>query len=338
MKVTVLIPSRNEAKSIQKCVDSVLNQSRKADEIIVVDDASTDNTLKKLQKYKKQIKVLMLNYSYGKKSYAQEVGMKHVTGDIVITTDADTVLDSDFIKNILLEFKDKKVIASAGYVKSMKHNVLTACRQIEYLLGQEVHKHAQSYINALFVIPGCAAAFRVKAFNKHMKMDHDTLTEDLDFTYKHHRNNLKITFCKKAIVYTQDPSSIQDYVNQLRRWYAGSWQNLLKHKKVLEKPNNALELTLIFLEGLIFPFLLVLALLFNMQVFIFYYLSYFVVVFLFALYHAYKDKRIDVLMVTPIYLFVSFINYVVFIEQFILEVVLNKNNSLWIQPKRRVSA
>jgi cellulose synthase/poly-beta-1,6-N-acetylglucosamine synthase-like glycosyltransferase len=249
-----------------------------------------------------------------------------VTGDIVITTDADTLLHPDFIKHMIVEFKNKEVVACAGYVKSIKHNWLTSCRQLEYLIGQEVHKYAQSDINALFVIPGCASAFRTKVFKKHISFDHDTLTEDLDFTYKHHRKNLKIAYTKKAIAYTQDPASLKDYVSQLRRWYAGSWQNLIKHRQVLEKPNNALELSLIFGEGVIFPLLLVLALIFNIKVFMLYYLSYFAVVFLFAFYHAFKDKRWDLVLVSPIHLFVSFINYEVFIEQFVLEVLLNKNN------------
>lgn len=336
MKITVLIPARNEEATIQRCIESVLNQSRKPDQIILVDDASTDNTLKILKKYTKHALVLSLSASTGHKSHAQEHGMKFVKGDIVITTDGDTVLHPDFIKHISKKFDDKSVIACAGHVKSMTNNLLTACRQIEYTIGQEIHKLAQTHINALFVIPGCAAAFRTKEFKKHIEFDHDTLTEDLDFTYKHHRKNLKIAFCNEAIVYTEDPSSVTDYITQLRRWYGGNWQNLIKHKSVLNKPNNALELSIIFFEGLIFPFLLLLALTFNIKVFLFYYLSYTVIISLFAAYCAYKDKRIDVLFAAPIHLFVSFINYTIFIEQFVKEVILRKKNVTWIQPKRRL--
>lgn len=338
MKISVLIPCRNEAKSIRECVESVLNQSRVPDEIIVVDDASTDKTLHILKKYTKKIKVVSLSTATGNKSFVQEYGMRYVTGDIVITTDADTVLDYEFIENILPAFKNKNIAAVAGYVKSTKHNWLTACRQIEYITGQELHKYAQSYIDALFVIPGCAAAYRTKIFKKYIGFDHDTLTEDLDFTYKLHKNNLKIAYSKDAIVYTQDPATLADYVHQLRRWYGGSWQNIIKHKSILNKPNNAFELSLVFAEGLIFPVLLILALTFNIKIFLFYYLSYTITIFLFTLYHALKDKRIDILFVTPIHLFVSFINYVVFIEQFVLEVFMNRNNLVWIQPKRRITA
>lgn len=290
-----------------------------------------------LKSFGKRIKVVTIKNPSGNKSYAQEIGMKHVTNGIVVTTDADTILDEHFIEEIVKKFEDRTVIACAGLVKSVKHNWLTACRQLEYIIGQNIHKHAQSHINALFVIPGCAAAYRTRIFKKHISMDHDTVTEDLDFTYKHHRKGFKIAYAKKAIVYTQDPATIRDYVHQLRRWYAGSWQNLIKHRKVLEKPNNAFELSLIFAEGLVFPFMLILALLFNRNVFLYYYLSYTAVALIFALYALFSEKRPDVLLIVPIHLFISFINYVVFLEQFVYEVFLNKNNSVWIQPKRRAA-
>ena len=336
MKVSVLIPCHNEEVSIKRCILSCLNQSHKPDEIVVINDGSTDNSLKILNQFIHEIKIVNLTKKSGSKSLVQEKGLQHITGDIVIMTDGDGVLDQHFIKNIYRELEDPQVVASAGYVKSIKQNALTSCRQIDYLISQEIHKKAQSLINALYVIPGCAAAYRTEIFRKHISFDHDTLTEDLDFTYKYHKKRLRITFCKNAIVYTQDPSTLRDYILQLRRWHAGNWQNLLKHYAVLNNPSNALELTLIYLEGLIFPLLLVVALVLNFKVFLFFSLTYITIVFLFALYGAKRDGRWDVLRHVPAYFFVSFINYSIFIEQFVREVVLLKRNLNWFQPRRKV--
>ena len=338
MKITVLVPCHNEELTIKKCVSSILKQSRKPDQVIVVNDVSTDNSLKLLKSFKKKIEVVNTLKSSGNKSHAQEVGLKHVSGDILITTDADTILHKDFVANISAEFNDESVIASAGYVVSTKQNWLTSCRQIDYLISQEVHKAAQSKINALFVIPGCAGAYRTKSFKKHISFDHDTLTEDLDFTYKHHQNNLKITFCKKAIVYTQDPATIDDYVKQLRRWNAGNWQNLLKHYQVMDKPGNALEMSLIYLEGLIFPFVLICAFVLNFRIFVMFSITYLAIISAFAFFGAVRDRRWDLLVQIPTYFFVSFINYAIFIEQFVTEVILRKKNLAWFQPERRVAA
>lgn len=338
MKVSVLIPCHNEEVSIKKCVQSCLEQTRKPDEIIVVNDGSTDTSLEILETFKDQIVIVNLLEKTGNKSFAQEKGLSYVTGDIVITTDGDSILDPYFIETIVEEFEDPKVVASAGYVKSMKQNWLTSCRQIDYLLSQEIHKKAQGIMNALYVMPGCAAAYRAAIFKKYISFDHDTVTEDLDFTYQYHENKLKISFCKDAIVYTQDPSTLKDYIMQLRRWHAGNWQNLLKHKRVLNNPMNGLELSLIYIEGMIFPLLLIIALVLNIKVFLFFSITYLTVILLFALYGAKRDKRWDVLLHIPSYFFVSFINYGVFIEQLVHEVIFSKKNLTWTHSQRKAVA
>lgn len=338
MKVSVLIPCHNEEKTIKKCLLSILNQSRKVDQIVVVNDGSADHTLEILKKFNNQITIVNVLKSTGRKSFAQEQGLKIINGDIFICTDGDTILDKDFIKNILVEFEDKNVAASSGYVKSLPQNWLTSCRQIEYLISQHIHKVAQTNINAMFVIPGCAAAYRTKLFKKHISFEHDTLAEDVDFTLKYHKNNLKLSFCQKAIVYTQDPSSLNDYIQQLRRWHGGNWQNILKHCNIFGKPANALELSLVYLEGLIFPFLLILALLVNIKAFLLFYLSYLTIILGFAVFGSIKDKRFDLVLVAPIHLFVSFINYYIFIEEFVRQAVLKKNDLIWFQPERKAFA
>lgn len=338
MKISILVPCHNEEKSIKECILSCLQQSQKADQIVVVNDGSTDKSLKILKKFKDKITLVNIPKATGNKSLAQQRGLKFVRGDILITTDADTILDQDFVKNIIAEFNDPQVTAVAGYVKSISQNWLTACRQIDYIIGQEVHKKAQSHINALFVIPGCAAAFKLRQFKKYISFDHDTVTEDLDFTYKYHEHNLKIAYSKKAIVYTQDPTTLPDYIKQLKRWYGGNWQNLLKHYQILEKPGNALELSLIYSEGIIFPLMLLLASIFNHKLFLLYYLSYFTVILSTATYGAIKDKRWDLISVAPLHFFVSFINYTIFMEQFVQEVILKKKQLVWFQPTRRAWA
>lgn len=337
MKISVLIPCHNEGVTIRDCIMSVLNQSRRPDQIVVVNDGSTDVTRDILKSFGRKITVVTIPHNSGNKSHAHEAGLARITGDILITTDGDTILDRDFVRHMSDELRDRSVMASAGHVKSIQQNWLTACRQIDYLISQEIHKPAQSVIHALFVIPGCAAAYRVKAFRKHIGFDHDTLTEDLDFTYKHHKKNLKITFCKKAIVYTQDPSTVPDYVGQLRRWYGGNWQNLLKHIGVIEKPGNALELSLIYLEGLLFPLLLAMALVVNTAIFIQLSVAYIFVITVFAVYGAIRDNRWDIITHIPTYYFVSFMNYAIFIEQFFVEAVLRRKKLVWFQPKRTVA-
>ena len=108
MKISILIPCWNEEKSIRACVKSCLKQTRKADEIIVVNDGSIDNSLNILKSFGSKIKIVHQAVCSGNKSYAQEIGLKHVTGDVFICSDADTLLDKHFVERIETHFQDPK--------------------------------------------------------------------------------------------------------------------------------------------------------------------------------------------------------------------------------------
>jgi cellulose synthase/poly-beta-1,6-N-acetylglucosamine synthase-like glycosyltransferase len=336
IKVSILIPCYNEEKSIRKCVQSCLDQTRKADEIVVVDDGSTDKTPEILESFGDKIKVKRIEKNSGNKSYAQEAGLRDLKGDIFIATDADTILDKNFVKRTVSNFSKEEVVAVSGYVKALKHNWLTTCRELDYIIGQNIHKVAQAYINALFVIPGCAGAFKTDFFRENIGFDHDTLTEDLDFTYKLHESGLKIKYDRSVIVYTQDPQDLKSYIKQMRRWYAGGWQNLMKHfKKIFNRAGNIFELSLIYIEGLIFSGLLFLIPLININVFNNYIFFYFSVLLGCAVYASLKNKNIDLLFCFPFYCLMIFLNAWIFLESFFNEVILKNKNMVWLSPARR---
>jgi cellulose synthase/poly-beta-1,6-N-acetylglucosamine synthase-like glycosyltransferase len=103
-------------------------------------------------------------------------------------TDADTLMDSNFVALIAKEFENdtqELIAAIGGYVVSLKHNWMTACREIDYIIGQNIFKKAQSIIDYVYVMPGCATAIRTPIL-KELIFNHDTVTEDLDFTFQLH--------------------------------------------------------------------------------------------------------------------------------------------------------
>ena len=338
MKISILIPCYNGEKVIEKCVDSCLKQTRPADEVVVVNDGSTDKTMEILKRFDTKIILVNILQNSGNKSRAQEKGLKHVTGDVFIAVDSDTYIDKGFVLRVERAFRNPEVSAFSGYVKSTQHNWITACREIDYVVSQQIHKTAQSFINALFVIPGTAAAYRTKIFKVFCGFDHDTLTEDLDFTYKLHRNNMKIKYDKKAIVYTQDPGTIHSYVNQMRRWYAGGWQNLLKHIKIFRKPQHAFELSLVYFETLLFSVTTLFLPLVNLKFFLIFYIPFLITMLVMAIFTSVIDKRLDILIYLPTYIIIIYINSYVFLEQFVKEVILRRKNLVWYQPERRMLA
>ncbi len=336
MKITIIIPAHNEERSIKATVESCLRQSRPLDQILVINDGSTDNTGKILATFGSKIEVVTIKKATGNKSHAQEYGLKYVRGDIFIATDGDTILDENFVEKIEPHFKNSEVIAVAGYVKSIKNNWLTACREVDYVIGQDLHKTAQANMRFLFVIPGCAGAFRTNIFRDHIIFDHDTLTEDLDFTYKMHARYFQIHYEKKAIVYTQDPFTLYAYINQMRRWYSGGWQNLKKHiQHMVSKPVAAMELSVIYFEGLMFSLLLFFMPFLSIEFFIGFLIAYFIFMFVVSAYAAICRKRYGLLFVAPAYLILVFINAYVFLEQFFREIVLRRSLQVWFKPERK---
>lgn len=335
MKISLLVPCYNEEKSLESSILSCIYQTRKFDQLLFIDDFSKDNTSKILSRFNGKIEHRRTLKNTGNKSGAQEFGMQFITGDVVVTTDADTLLDSHFAEEIEKSFQDPKVVAIAGYVQSIPYNWLTLCRAFDYAIGQNIHKLAQNFINYIFVMPGAASAFRTAAFRKYITFDHDTITEDLDFTYKLHRNRLQISYNPKAISYTQDPADLKNYINQMRRWFGGGWQNLVKHHSIIPvRPIRAFELSLVYSEGVIYSILIFLIPILNFWFGLWLLIGYFFIAFVFAIWAAYKERR-PMLMLAPFpYMILMYINAYIYLEQFVKEVILKRKNLVWFKPER----
>ena len=96
MKISVVIPALNEEKLLPKTLASLNQQTRKPDEIIVVDASSTDKTAM-LAKDAGAIVISIPKKTIG---YSRQQGLFKATGDIVATTDADAILPPDWIERI----------------------------------------------------------------------------------------------------------------------------------------------------------------------------------------------------------------------------------------------
>lgn len=121
MKTSIIIPVYNEEKTIKKILDKVLASPIKK-EVIVVNDGSTDKTLKILGKYKKEITYVSHRKNLGK-GRAIRTGLKYVSGEIVLIQDADLEYDpsdyQDLVKPII-EKKAKVVYGSRWLGKRKK--------------------------------------------------------------------------------------------------------------------------------------------------------------------------------------------------------------------------
>ncbi len=123
MRVSVVTTVLNEEKNVVQFLDSIVSQTKKPDEIIVVNGGSRDNThgtLKKSQKKNRLIKIYELPNS--KISEGRNFGVKNSKGEIIFTADSGTLFEKDWIKKILAGFKEADVVF--GKYVSKPHNII----------------------------------------------------------------------------------------------------------------------------------------------------------------------------------------------------------------------
>lgn len=133
--VSVIIPVKNGEKTIDKTINSVLNQSYKNFEFIVIDDCSTDKTLEILKSYGKKIKVIKNKKNLGPAA-SRNKGIGKAKGEIIFFTDADCEVPKNWISGILREYK-QGIAGVGGYLKPGKDNWVAKLELIQnrFLLG-----------------------------------------------------------------------------------------------------------------------------------------------------------------------------------------------------------
>lgn len=119
MKVSVLITTRNRAKILKQCLNSLTRQSRKPDEIVVVDNSSLDNTKEII----KSFHALKIKYFFEKNigiAYGRNRGLKEAEGEIFAFIDDDCVASKNWLKEIEKAFmSDKNIVGVVGRNENM---------------------------------------------------------------------------------------------------------------------------------------------------------------------------------------------------------------------------
>ena len=158
VKLSVVIPSFNEEERIERCLKSLSRQTLPRDEyeIIVVDGGSKDRTMEIAEKYAD----LVFVQTTPKVGGARNDGAKKARGQVVVTTDADTVLPHDWLFHINNGFSNPGVVMLYGPVspieKTIKNRFYLFCSNTFALIG---------YLTGtvLFTL-GCNSAFKTDAF------------------------------------------------------------------------------------------------------------------------------------------------------------------------------
>lgn len=126
MKVSIIIPVYNGEKYIEKCLKSVMQQTYKDIEIIVINDGSKDNTNKIIQAYKEKDKrILYLVQENRGVSASRNKAIQKATGEYIVFVDADDTINEDYVEVLVQTIEKENVdIVACGYTDISIYGVL----------------------------------------------------------------------------------------------------------------------------------------------------------------------------------------------------------------------
>ncbi|MEW1911854.1 glycosyltransferase family 2 protein [Kitasatospora sp. NPDC085895] len=262
LTLTVIVPAHNEEQGLPATLESLLRQTVPAEEIIVIDDGSTDRTSEVAAGY--GVTVLRPPHNLGSKAKAQNYALPHCTSDLVLAVDADTVLADDYIENIKPAFHDESVAIASGCVQSrFDRTWAERGRAVEYLHGFHWNRPIENMANSPVVCSGCCSVFRMEPLMEFGGFPERTIVEDMDYTWSVQIAGKRAVYVSSAVAWAADPENLTYFRKQVWRWASGFFQNVRLHypRMIVKKPMLALWVSLKLWETVAVPLWLLVPLL-----------------------------------------------------------------------------
>ena len=248
MKLSVIIVTRNRAESLMSCLDSLINQSKTPDEIIIVDNHSKDNTKIIVNDCKGILPVKYLFEPRVGIPIARNTGIKNAKYDIIAFIDDDCIAEKNWIENIIKTHKKHKniLVLQGKTCNQIKRNIL--CESFQYILDDFDNPFLDSknfsfkrrLINNLNYV-----------FNKQFKV-----CEDIELSIRIKQKKIKIMFSEKIITYHNHRQSFISFSRQ--QFISGIYAYLLKKKFKKQKqdlPKDLQKMQFMIGSLLIMPFI-----------------------------------------------------------------------------------
>lgn len=235
--VSVMIPAWNEGIGIIYTIESILNSSYRNFEIVVINDGSTDDSDERIKKFLEQHKNsnnndITIQYYYqpnAGKGGALNRAISMAKGEIIMSVDADCIVDTEAIAEFVKIFKDQTVSAAVGNVKiGNKNNTVGIVQYLEFLFSF-YFKRVDALLGSIYIIGGAAGAFRKDVFEKLGGYCEGNITEDIELTVRIQDAGMKIEYANDAIIYTEGADDLDGLKKQRLRWKKGRFQTFYQY-------------------------------------------------------------------------------------------------------------
>ncbi|MCB9062549.1 MAG: glycosyltransferase family 2 protein [Halobacteriovoraceae bacterium] len=257
--VSLIIPCFNEENVIEKAIESGLKLNYPNLELVVVDDGSTDNTLEVAKKYEDDLRVRIIYKENGGKAMALNRGIYEANGDYVLCMDADSILDKDCLMKAIPYFQnDSKIAALAGnVVVGNDKSILTMFQKLEYVIGLNFYKRAQSFLGIVTIVPGPIGVFKKDVIYEIGGYRSNTFAEDCDLTLRILAKGYQIKYSNDVIAVTEVPEDMYSLMIQRYRWSRGITQAIKESIRLLNNKKNFLRnlliTTIMIIESIFIP-------------------------------------------------------------------------------------
>ena len=272
--VTIQLPLYNELYVVERLINSVCEIDYPKDkmEIQVLDD-STDETSKIVAEAVKKKKQLGFDIQHirrgnreGFKAGALKEGLKIAKGEFIAIFDADFIPHKGFLKKTLSFFGDNVGMVQTRWEHlNSDYSILTKAQALaldgHFVIEQSVRNKAGFFIN----FNGTGGVWRKSCIEDSGNWHADTLTEDLDLSYRAQLNGWKFVFLKDFTSPAELPSEMSALKSQQFRWTKGAIETAKKILPLVWKSNIPmrvkLQSTFHLTNNLVFPFILLAAIL-----------------------------------------------------------------------------
>ncbi len=231
-RLTVIVPAYNEADMVGDTVRSLLAQTLRPGQIVVVDDCSTDATAEVARSA--GATVLTPPANTGSKAGAQNFALERLDTEFCMAVDADTTLAPDAIELLTEAFADEQVAAACGFVLPRHvRSVWERGRYVEYMLAFSFFKRIQDHYGKPLISSGCFSMYRTDPLRANGGWSTRTMAEDMDLTWSMYRDEHRVRFVPEAVCYPIEPHNLDFMGKQLKRWSHGFVQNVRLHWRSL---------------------------------------------------------------------------------------------------------
>jgi len=272
--ISILIAARNEAGNIGNTLSYIAKQDYNGHlKVFVIDNGSSDDTslVAETSGEKLGLDIAVLREENPGKFNALNTGLKHVTTDLVITLDADTLLHKSAVRYLVARIEsaptDVCAVAGSVLVRNSRENVITRMQEWDYFLGIASIKRLQGLYQGTLVAQGAYSVYKTDCVREIGGWP-DAIGEDIVLTWNLLKHNWRTYFEPLAVAFTSVPDKIRVFARQRSRWARGMiealkitkpWQQPKIYTKCLTginllMPYLDLSYTFFWLPGLILAF------------------------------------------------------------------------------------